>query len=184
MKRLAGLGAFLLLTSCAHFSTQPDKPNEFRQLAQATPLPVALDRDFQFRKTKLFLLGDAPGAKVQTGMFRGGPRDAAVNFEWGYRLYGVVTGLDARLRSGHYFDFFWRAKRDAKITVRLEYRQAFLRAFTQAREVDYPHARGSHKTSFTIVGDDFFDDGHVIAWRCVLIENGRIVAEDRSYLWR
>ncbi len=27
------------------------------------------------------------------------------------------------------------------------------------------------------------EDGRVIAWRCLLIENGRIVAEERSYLW-
>ncbi|HEX8679391.1 MAG TPA: hypothetical protein VF683_05505 [Chthoniobacterales bacterium] len=184
MKRLAALAASLLLTSCAHFSTKPEAPNDFRQLPEATPLATALDRAFQFRKTKLFLLGDAPGAQVQTGMFRGAARDPAVGFEGAYRLHGAVTSLDQRQRFGHYFDFFWRAKRDAKITVRLEYRQAKLRAFTQAREVEYPRARGSHKTSFAITGDDFWNDGHVIAWRCLLIENGRIVAEDRSYLWR
>jgi hypothetical protein len=34
------------------------------------------------------------------------------------------------------------------------------------------------------VGDDYFDNGRVIAWRCLLIENGVIVAENRSYLWK
>ena len=53
----------------------------------------------------------------------------------------------------------------------------------QAREIRYPNARGHHKTEFAIIGDDFFDDGRVIAWRCLLIENGRIVAEKKSYLW-
>ena len=184
MKRFAALGAFLLLTSCAQFSLQPERPNEFRQLKEATPLATALDPAFEFRKTKLFLLGHAPGAKVQTGFFRGGPRDPAVGFEGAYRLHGAVTGLDHRGRFGHYFDFFWRAKREAAITVRLEYRQDKLRAFTQAREVDYPRARGSQKTSFAVIGDDFWNDGHVLAWRCLLIEKGRIVAETRSYLWR
>ncbi len=27
------------------------------------------------------------------------------------------------------------------------------------------------------------EDGRVIAWRALLIENGKIVAENRSYLW-
>jgi hypothetical protein len=184
MKSVATLAAFLLLTGCARFSLQPEKPNEFRQLKEATPLQTALDRAFEFRKTKLFLLGNAPGAKVQTGFFRGPARDPAVGFEGSYRLYGAVTSLDNRGRYGHYFDFFWRARREAALTVRLEYRQDKLRAFTQAREVDYPHARGSHKTSFAIIGDDFWNDGHVLAWRCVLIEQGHIVAETRSYLWR
>ena len=62
-------------------------------------------------------------------------------------------------RFGNYFDFFWRARRDADVTVRLEYRQEKLHAFVQAREVRYPHARGHHKTEFAIIGDDFFDDG-------------------------
>ena len=30
---------------------------------------------------------------------------------------------------------------------------------------------------------DYFDGGRVTAWRCLLIENGRIVAENRSFLW-
>ena len=30
---------------------------------------------------------------------------------------------------------------------------------------------------------DYLNDGRVISWRCLLIENGRIVAENRSYLW-
>jgi hypothetical protein len=34
-----------------------------------------------------------------------------------------------------------------------------------------------------VIGDDYFDNGRVLAWRCVLVENGKIVAETQSYLW-
>ena len=68
------------------------------------------------------------------------------------------------------------------MTVRLEYRQEKLRSFVQAREMTYPNAKGNHKTEFAVIGDDYFNDGRVISWRCLLIENGRIVAENRSYL--
>ena len=81
------------------------------------------------------------------------------------------------------FDFFWRAKRPADVTVRLEYRQEKLHDFVQAQEISYANVRGTRKTEFKVVGDDYFDDGRVIAWRCLLVENGRIVAENRSYLW-
>ncbi len=81
-------------------------------------------------------------------------------------------------------DFFWRAKRPATITVRLEYRPETLHGATQAREVTYPNAKGSHKTDFAIIGDDFLTDGRILSWRCLLIEKGRIVAETKSYLWR
>jgi hypothetical protein len=67
--------------------------------------------------------------------------------------------------------------------VRLEYRQEKLHAHVQAQEVSYTNIHGSHKTEFKVVGDDYFDNGRVIAWRCSLIENGKIVAENRSFLW-
>lgn len=157
--------------------------NEYRQLTEATTLPVALDDDFEFRKTKIQILG-ADDPRRPFGRVRGGPRDPAVGFESTYLLHGAITALDLRQRYGHYFDFFWRVKRPADVTVRLEYRQQALREFTQAREVDYRDTKGSHRTSFAIIGDDFLNDGRVLAWRCLLIEKGRIVAEERSYLWR
>ena len=177
--------AFLFLIFCS-ISEARIGGDDYKQLTKVDKLPVALDPDFQFRKTKLFSLGEIPGGsatkRFQTG--RQGPKDPSVGFESAYRLYGAVTELDKRQRYGNYFDFFWRAKRPAAITVRLEYQQEKLRVATQAREVTYPHAYGHIKTEFAIIGDDFSNDGRVLAWRCLLIEKGRIVAEDRSYLWR
>jgi hypothetical protein len=154
-------------------------------LPKVEPLPVALSDDFQFRKTKLFLLNDAP-IKSRKNMFTStnpGIAEASMSFERTYRLYGAVTQADRRQRFGNYFDFFWRAKRPANLTVRLEYRQEKLRSFVQAREISYPNAKGNHKTEFTVIGDDYLNDGRVIAWRCLLIENGRVVAQNLSYLW-
>jgi hypothetical protein len=174
-------------------------------LTKVTPLPVALDPHFQFRKAKLYFLGEqaenlsarqqglrngqsaqgkpgrlastAPSTKTATS------EDASILFERQYRLFGAVTKLDQHQRFGNYFDFFWRAKEPADLTVRLEYRQAKLHAHVQAQEVSYPGARGNYKTEFKVVGDDYFDDGRVIAWRCLLIKEGKIVAEKRSYMW-
>lgn len=186
MRFSTALAGLLLLTAstASPFGT-PQKADDFRQLKEATPLPVRLDSNFQFRKTKLFSIGDtAPGPRKAAGFTGGVIKDESISFEGGYRLYGAVTELDRRQRYGRYFDFWWRAKRDAEVTVRLEYRQMALRGFVQAREVTYPRARGDHRTEFQIVGDDFFNDGRVTSWRCLLIENGRIVAENRSFLWR
>ncbi|HJT45990.1 MAG TPA: hypothetical protein VJ721_06915 [Chthoniobacterales bacterium] len=176
-----------------------------RVVTRAGQLPVALNQDFQFRKTKLYLLTEqAPGQEksaldeqaVQT-TGKGGKlastapssktttvQEASIRFERQYRLFGAVTKLDQRERMGNYFDFFWRARRTADLTVRLEYKQEKLHAHVQAQELFYPAVRGSHKTEFKVVGDDYFDDGRVIAWRCLLIENGQVVAETHSYLWQ
>jgi hypothetical protein len=170
---------------------------------KTAPLPVALSKDFQFRKTKLFFLSEKAPVQAQArqttsslkpGALSGGSsttpsqktatlQDVPITFERQYRLFGAVTALDARQRFGDYFDFFWRANRPADLTVRLEYRQEKLHEHVQAQEISYRNVRGTHKTEFKVIGDDYLDDGRVIAWRCLLIENGRIVAENRSYMW-
>jgi hypothetical protein len=174
---------------------------EPRILEKVTPLPVALSKDFEFRKTKLYFLSEITPKQTQArqttsslkpGALSGNPapaqktltlQDVPITFERQYRLFGAVTLLDARQRCGDYFDFFWRAKRPADITVRLEYRQAKLHEHVQAQEISYRNVRGPRKTEFKVIGDDYFDDGRVIAWRCLLVENGRIVAENHSYMW-
>jgi hypothetical protein len=161
-------------------------------LTEVNKLPVALSDDFQFRKTKLFYLSENP-PKAKKSLSQAlstnpnnptaGIAEASLGFERTYRLYGAISKADKEQRYGNYFDFFWRVKRPANVTVRLEYRQEKLRSFVQAREISYPNARGTNKTEFAIIGDDYFHDGRVTAWRCLLIENGKIVAENRSYLW-
>ena len=182
--RISLLCLFLAITAC---ETVREKP---RLLAKANALPLALSDDFEFRKTKLTDLGTPPVAGGPFGKTKlsglaspPGRQDASIAFERAYRMFGGITQLDQQQRIGNYFDFFWRAKRTANITVRLEYRQEKLRSFVQAREISYPNARGHYKTEFAIVGDDYADDGRVIAWRALLIEKGRIVALNRSFLW-
>jgi hypothetical protein len=172
---------------------------EPKVIDKVTPLPMGLDPNFEFRKTKLFFMSekgpkpserardssskvggkksDQPGQKTTTA------QDAPIVFERQYRMYGAVTGLDMRQRYGNYFDFYWRTKVPSDVTVRLEYRQEKLHQHTQGQEITYRNVRGTHRTEFKVIGDDYFDDGRVIAWRCLLIANGRIVAENRSFLW-
>ena len=194
------IALFVLIPLAGGFCRSTEQP---RLLDRVVPLPMALNEDFQFRKTKLYLLTEnAPGQEKSSGTdgvqgkTKGGKlsstapssksttvQDASIRFERQYRLFGAVTKLDQRERIGNYFDFLWRARRAADLTVRLEYRQEKLHAHVQAQEISYSNVRGSHKTEFKVVGDDYFDDGRVTAWRCLLIENGTIVAETHSYMW-
>lgn len=190
---LCRLFALILFLTCGARAADRAK-----QLVTVNPLPTALSDDFEFRKTKLYFLSDrvsgVGGVTLKEGQRNRGKvndvgsgkasADASIAFERQYRLFGAVTRLDQLQRYGNYFDFFWRAKRTADVTVRLEYQQENLHSQLQARELYYPHIQGRVKTEFTIIGDDYLDDGQVIAWRCLLIENGRIVAENRSYLWK
>jgi hypothetical protein len=186
------ISCLLFLPSFVRAAAEP------KLLVKVTALPVALSDDFEFRKTTLYFLGEkAPKTRAHTRATNVNAeayssttaqravvnQDTPIDFERQYRLFGAVTQFDQRQRFGNYFDFFWRAKRPADVTVRLEYRQERLHDLVQAQEISYANIRGNHKTEFKVIGDDYLDDGRVIAWRCVLIENGRIVAERRSYLW-
>ena len=195
--RFAAAGFSLILLGLGA-SSEGARREEPRIVEKVTPLPVALDKDFEFRKTKLFLISVNPSTAGQrsqkTTSTLGGKstspnqktatlQDVPITFERQYRMFGAVTGLDQRQRFGNYFDFFWRAKRPSDVTVRLEYRQENLHEHVQAQEITYRNVRGTHKTEFKVIGDDYFDDGRVIAWRCLLIANGQIVAENRSFMW-
>jgi hypothetical protein len=53
-----------------------------------------------------------------------------------------------------------------------------------AKERFYPDTVGSHRSTFEVVGDEFFENGRVTSWRALLIVDGRIVALSQSYMWR
>jgi hypothetical protein len=194
------IAPFLVLASLAIATSSEAARNrvEPRVVEKVTSLPVALDKNFEFRKTKLFYLSEkaqlaGAGGRTDKGALNKksssqGTRtttaqDVPITFERQYRMFGAVTGLDQRQRFGNYFDFFWKAKHPSDVTVRLEYRQEKLHEHIQAQEISYRSVRGTQKTEFKVIGDDYFDDGRVISWRCLLIENGRIVAETRSFMW-
>jgi hypothetical protein len=145
-----------------------------RQLDKANPLPLALDDHFQFLKSKLFL-NDPKYAVFTT--------DPTIIFERERVNHGAVDNVDKARRDGNYFTFFWRSDVKADLTVRLEYRQENLGAFVQAKEISYTGVKGSMKTDFKVVGDDYRQDGRVMAWRVLLIQNGKIVGLMASNLW-
>jgi len=187
-----GFVKLLLLFLALFAATELPAASQVKILSKVDSLPVALNDDFQFRKTKLFHLTETPprSKKSLSSALSSNPNsptagiaEAPLSFERTYRLYGAITSADRNQRYGNYFDFFWRVKRPANVTVRLEYRQERLRSFVQAREISYENVKGNQKTEFTIIGDDYLQDGRVTAWRCLLIEKGKIVAENRSYLW-
>ncbi len=170
MKCLVAALVALVTAGCA----TPEAPEQ-AILTEPPPLPVAIDDSFTFRKIQQPFVSPEPFP----------PRtDRVVVFERERLLHGAVSESERRERYGHYYRFFWRAEREAPITIRFEYRQARLGEYVQAREMTYPAASGSIKSEFRIIGDDFEQDGRVTAWRVMLIENGVVRALEQSFLWK
>ncbi len=172
----------LLLTVFAPVPGQASPQPPIRLLTKANALPLSIDPAIQFRKTKTYFLESPQVTGIKAG---GTNEEQSLTFERRRLLYGAITGSDTRDRYGNYYVFFWRALRPADLTLRLEYRQQKVGGFVQAREVDYPDAKGSHVTRINITGDDYREQGRVSAWRVLLIEDHRtVVAFGQSYLWR
>jgi hypothetical protein len=144
------------------------------QLDKANVLPLALNDAFEFRKTKIFL--------NEPELFKPTTEDM-ISFERQRINFGAVTALDRQQRYGQYYTFFWRTQRKADLTIRFEYRQQKLGAYVQAKELFYPAVKGSVQSQFNVIGDDYAEEGKVVAWRAVLIEGGKIVGLTQSFLW-
>ena len=148
------------------------------KLEKADVLPLAIDSNFAFRKKTQFL--NDPSTYIA-----GGPRNEAIEFERKYYMWPATTKLEKDALRGNYLSFFWwNHGSPADVTVRLEYRQANLGPFVMAREKSYSSVKGSIRSQFSIIGDDYLENGPVTTWRALLIVDGRIVGLTQSYLWK
>lgn len=175
MTRLVfALLATLALGACSSVRKEPPRQVP---LTKAGVLPLALEDNFSFRKVSTFFY-DTRDASFQRPTI-----NPMIQFERQRAGYGAVSGYDRSERFGHYFNVWWRSKQPADVTVRLEYRQQNLGSYVQAKELFYPAAKGTIFTKFTVIGDEYSDEGRVTAYRLLLIQNNRIVALRQSFLW-
>lgn len=110
--------------------------------------------------------------------------DYAIPFERLYLQWNAYTAKELNARQGHYYAISWKAAdRTQPVTVRLEYRQekTGLAVHTQEQVVSDIH--GSNLTRFRVVGDDYMVNGKVICFRVSLLQNKKVIAQRRSYLW-
>ena len=142
-------------------------------------LPLAINDNFEFRKFEIFR--NAPPVPGATPILT---KDLMIDFERKHRLWGALDAYDNSSKTVQYFTFFWRAKKPANLTIRLEYRQSNLKNYVQGRELNYPNAKGSHTSEFAIVGNDYETDGPITSWRAILIEDRRIVGLLQSRTWQ
>jgi hypothetical protein len=149
----------------------------------AASLPLALDDSYRIEKVFSLLIdpsvADAPKARGGKGV------SPWFKMETERRYFGALNSFERRLRDGHSYTVHWGARPTAPagLTVRFEYRQQKLGSQVQAQEVSYAKVSGSMRTEFTVQGDEYYQDGQVTAWRVLLVESGRVVGLQQSFLW-
>ena len=110
--------------------------------------------------------------------------DQMVEFEHRRHLHGAVTSDEYRSRMGHYYSVFWKSTTNQSVTVRLDYRQGSTGSKVLSKEFFIAKPKRSNVTKFEVTGDEYRDGGKVTQWKASVIENGSVVAEYKSYLWR
>jgi hypothetical protein len=169
-RHLVALLAAMFLAGCA----ATNEPPRQIPIGRADVLPLALDDRFEFRKVTRFL--NDPRIQRPT-------ENAMLIFERQRLMVGAVTGRDLGERLGYYFNVWWKCAEPADVTLRLEYRQENLGSFVQAKELHYKGVKGSVESNFTVIGDEYLENGRMTAWRLLLIQNRQIVGLRQSFLW-
>jgi hypothetical protein len=109
--------------------------------------------------------------------------DPMVDHEKAVRLYGAVSMQERRQRLGQYYTILWNADVGVNKEISFEYQQANSGSEikTIKRHLDVDAVSG--KEEFSVIGDNYFDNGRVLTWRISLISDGKIIATKQSYLW-
>lgn len=162
-----------------------------KRVPSADPLPLALNDDFKIEKVFSLLIDPAVTGASKNGdpEVAGGARSTDISawlqMERARRYFGAINKFERLARDGHAYTIHWRVRPATKgeVTVRFEYRQKKLGSHVQAQDVVYPKASGSMRTEFAVQGDEYYQDGAVIAWRVLLIEDNRVVGLQQSFLW-
>ena len=110
--------------------------------------------------------------------------DRMVEFEHRRHLHGAVTRDEYRSKMGQYYSVFWKSTTKQPATVRLDYRQGSTGSQVLSKELFIAKPKRSNVTKFEVTGDEYWNGGKVTQWKALVIENGTVVAEYKSYLWK
>ncbi len=137
-------------------------------------LPVALDESVSLNKIFTFL-NDRGGNNTGNPM---------LNFEKKYWDHGAVLPRELEGKKGNIFVINWQNNGPrSDFTIRLDYRQANTRERVMTKQQDYKNFDGYEKTILKVVGEDFLRGGVVNSWRISIVRDGKIVAQEKSFIW-
>lgn len=104
------------------------------------------------------------------------------------RLHGAVSVEERRQRLGQYYTVLWRdpagGTGDRPSEIIFEYQQGATASLVKRMSRRFDPGEPSGVAEFAVIGDDYFTNGRVLAWRVIFLQDGRVVATKQSYLWQ
>jgi hypothetical protein len=99
------------------------------------------------------------------------------------RLHGAVSLEERKQRLGQYYTVLWNADPGAKKEIVFRYQQGASGSRIKEMRRTIPAGTSEGKEEFSIIGDNYFENGRVLAWKIDLTANGETIASKQSYLW-
>lgn len=110
-----------------------------------------------------------------------GGSDPLVRNEKLRRLHGAVSLEERKQRLGQYYTVLWNADAGLEKEIVFRYQQGGSRIKEMRRKI--PAGTSGGKEEFSIIGDNYFDNGRVLVWKIDLNAGGETIASKQSYLW-
>lgn len=109
--------------------------------------------------------------------------DVMVHHEKIRRLYGAISMEERAQRLGQYYTVLWKAEAGADKEILFEYQQAKSGSEVKQMRRVLDAGSASGKVEFSIIGDNYYENGRVLTWKISLISGGEVIATEQSYLW-
>ncbi|WP_411828122.1 hypothetical protein [Luteolibacter sp. AS25] len=111
--------------------------------------------------------------------------DPMIEHEKKRRLFGAVSMDDRRERLGQYYTVHWNLPEGSSgdREVIFLYQQGKSGSRVKTMKLKLPTEKNDGIQEFAIIGDDYFENGRVLAWKMSLNVGGETIATQQSYLW-
>jgi hypothetical protein len=94
---------------------------------------------------------------------------------------------ERRQRLGQYYTLLWHDPKGIQrgpVDVVFFYQQGASGSRVKRMTRRFPAIASEGKAEIAIVGDDYFKNGKVLAWKATVSRGGREIASKQSYLWQ
>lgn len=110
-----------------------------------------------------------------------------VRMEKERRLRGAVSMEERKEKLGQYYTMIWSDPAGAgqgEVEVVFQYQQGATASLVKRMVKKFPASAPEGTAEFAVVGEDYFKNGKVLAWKATLQRGKREIASRQSYLWQ
>jgi hypothetical protein len=113
--------------------------------------------------------------------------DPMIRCEKQRRLHGAISLAEFKARFGNYYTCLWSdpgGVGKGEVELLFEYQQGTTASQIKHMSKRFNSNEVSAETTFAIIGDNYFKNGRILAWKITLSRGGRVLATRKSRLWQ